>query len=405
MRAARWAEYERKATALDVGRGLAILSVIYGHALAPWFMGAGEQFSQAGFLQWKFGASFMMTFFFFLSGIGWREDKSFASTMRQAGTLVLVAWLACVSFDVVRLVATIIGVAMPLGLAPLGFVDFAKDAARMALLGDAYSLSSLWFLTALAVVRVFAALISRFGAFAVICSAALLLVLTLTSTSFGWRNFYQVNLIGVAFIAFLAGHAARGLLRGLERSMSGAYALTLSMGILTVLTFDMNQGCRWDVLARCGQDWLGGGFGVSMVIGQFGNIPMFAITAVTGTLFVLGLSVLLARFGGIVGNKLDTWGRNSLNLLIVNALFLHVGNELVTRWILPHVKADNPLFFVALLTLTMAANLFLVHALARPLRRLQSLARRIATEIVDIGERVLSAGVALRAHRVSQVND
>ena len=69
MRAARWAEYERKSTALDVGRGLAILSVIYGHALAPWFMGAGEQFSQAGFLQWKFGASFMMTFFFFLPSI------------------------------------------------------------------------------------------------------------------------------------------------------------------------------------------------------------------------------------------------------------------------------------------------------------------------------------------------
>ena len=78
-------------SALDIGRGLAIVSVIYGHALAPWVLTAGDNFNEAAFLQWKFGAAFMMPFFFFLSGLGWRDEKSFASTARQALTLVLIA--------------------------------------------------------------------------------------------------------------------------------------------------------------------------------------------------------------------------------------------------------------------------------------------------------------------------
>lgn len=75
-RAARWAGYgQGRVSALDVGRGIAIVSVIYGHALAPWFMNAQGTFSDAAFLQWKFGASFMMAFFFFLSGVGWPEKS------------------------------------------------------------------------------------------------------------------------------------------------------------------------------------------------------------------------------------------------------------------------------------------------------------------------------------------
>jgi len=77
--------------ALDAGRGLAILAVFYGHALAPWFMQGEAYFSEAAYMQWRFGASFMMPFFFFVSGLAWRADKSLWATLRESITLVLIA--------------------------------------------------------------------------------------------------------------------------------------------------------------------------------------------------------------------------------------------------------------------------------------------------------------------------
>ncbi|HYD88200.1 MAG TPA: acyltransferase [Vitreimonas sp.] len=404
-RVGRWAGYEGRANALDVGRGIAILSVIYGHALAPWFMGAGEHFSEAAFLQWKFGASFMMVFFFFLSGVGWREDKSLATTLRQALSLVILTLIACVLFDLLRLIATLAGFAAALGVDPLEPMRFVRGLARMAVLGDVYSLTALWFLVALAVVRVIAAVANRFGDLVLIGVGLGLFALTLTATALSWRNVYQIDLLGVAFLAFIAGHYARDLVQALERRRAAAYALLLVAGAGTALTFHLNEGCRWDVTAQCGQAWLGGHFGVSMVIGQFGNIPMFMVTAVCGAAFAMSLSILLARYGGFVGARIDAWGRNSLNLLVVNSLFLHLVNPQIERWVMPRIAGEGVLFFLGLLTLTMALNLAAVHALTRPLKQLNNLSLRLAREALDLAHRPFGAIVVRRALRVSQGND
>lgn len=403
--AAKWAGYQRRATALDVGRGIAILSVIYGHALAPWFMGAGEHFSEAAFLQWKFGASFMMVFFFFLSGVGWREDKALSTTFRQALTLIILTIAASALFDVLRLVTTLGGFVGALGVAPLDPVRFARGIARMAVFGDVYSLTALWFLVALAVVRVVAALARRMGNGVLLAVGVALFVITLTATAMSWRNVYQINLLGVAFLAFVAGHYGRDIVQKLERRPMAAYALLLIGGAGAALTFHLNDGCRWDVAAQCGQAWLDGRFGVSMVIGQFGNIPMFIVTAVFGVGFAMALSILLARFGGLAGSKLDAWGRNSLNLLIVNSLFLHLLNPQVERWIMPRIEGEGALFFVGLLALTMAANLYAVHALTRPLKQLNSFSTRTAREALDLFSRARDTIAARRAVRVSQGHD
>ena len=398
----KWAGYGVRVNALDVGRGLAIISVIYGHALAPWFMTAGENFSHGAFLQWKFGASFMMAFFFFLSGVGWREDKSLNATMRQALTLVVLTVLASVLFDVLRLAATMGGFAQALAVTPLEPLKFLRGIARMIVLGDVYSLTALWFLVALAVVRVIAAIAVRYGPMVLIGVALVLFVLTLVGTQLSWRNAYQINLLGVAFGAFIAGHLMRDAVATLERKPAAAYALLLIGGVGVASTFHLNDGCRWDVFAQCGCDWLGGEFGVSMVIGQFGNIPMFLITAAFGIAFGMALSILLAKFGGAVGAKLDAWGRNSLNLLVVNSLFLHLLNPQVERWLVPRIEGDGVIFYVALFALTMIANLYAVHALTRPLKRLNSISTRIARETLELIARLRAAIVTRRGVRVSQ---
>lgn len=391
-----------RASVLDIGRGLAIVGVLYGHALAPWFMGAGEHFSGGAFLQWKFGASFMMVFFFFLSGLGWRQEKSLPSTLRQSLVLIAIAWLASAAFDAFRLSLSLTGVTAALGIPPLDLVAFLRDLARMAVYGDAYALSALWFLAALAVVRLIAAAAFRFGGLAVAGTAALLLALTLQATEHGWRNYYQVSLLGVAFLAFVAGHVARGAVAELERNRHAAFGLFVVAGAVVFSTFGLNQGCRWDATANCGQDWLNGGFGVSMVIGQFGNLPLFFITAAAGVGFALASSILLARAGGAAARKLGKWGANSLNLLVVNAVFLHTAVPLIAYFLVPHIAADNLLFFMALFVATMAVNLYAAHALARPLRLLARAANGFVGLALDHGAAAAEAIVAWRRPRVSQ---
>ncbi|MEZ6022621.1 MAG: hypothetical protein R3C16_04210 [Hyphomonadaceae bacterium] len=179
-----------RANALDVGRGLAIMAVLYGHALAPWFIDANDRFSEAAFLQWKFGASFMMCFFFFLSGAGWRDHRSLDTTLRQALTLLLITWFASVAFDVVQFAIDLAGLGPALGVDPVDAVKLFRNAARMALFGDAYSLSAPLFLAALAIVRVLAALVMRVGALPTLALAVALMVLSLSATELYWRNYH-----------------------------------------------------------------------------------------------------------------------------------------------------------------------------------------------------------------------
>lgn len=404
-RVSRWAGYaDLGANTLDVGRGLAIMSVIYGHALAPWFAGASAHFSEGAFLQWKFGAAFMMVFFFFLSGAGWREDRSLETTFRQAGALVLIAWLASVMLDLVLWGLTVGGLAPAMVQAPLSLLDVVRNAARMAAYGHDYSMSALWFLTAMAVVRVLAAISLRVGARASWLLAAILLVATFASVEMGWRNFYQLNLIGVAFVAFLCGHALSGAIRDLERWPHAAFALLVIAGGVTIGTFALNQGCTWDVAARCGRGWINDRFGVSMIVGQFGNIPLFALTAAAGVAFATALSVLLARFGSLAGRRFAVWGRASMDLLIVNCLVLEVLNPVLSLWVAPQVAADHALFFVTLFAVALALNLALAALLKRSLRRLRAAAARIAGWIVGFGLQLhlLATG---RRLRVSQGHD
>jgi hypothetical protein len=392
--------------ALDIGRGIAIVCVIYGHALAPWVLTAGENFNEAAFLQWKIGAAFMMPFFFFLSGLGWREGKSFVDTARQALTLVLIALFASAAYDLARLCVSLIGVAPMLGGQTLTIGGYFAGIVRMILIGDYYSLSPLWFIVALALVRVLAAIAVRLKPMGAAALTAGVLALSVASIDLDWRNVYQLKPLGFAFLFFMAGRVARDPFHALLRRPVAAWAMVLGGAALVAMTFHLNEGCRWDVFARCGETWLDGRFGVALIHGQIGNVPMFAITALAGIGFACGLAATLARLGGAVARKLDAWGGASLNLLIVNAGFLHVGNVFVDRWIVPNFRPENALFFIALFALTLAANLIALHALARPLRWLHRSARASARQIVDaLAGAPAALAWAQRSDRVSQRND
>ena len=370
--------------ALDVGRGLAILAVIYGHALAPWFVDAGAHSSHWAFLQWKFGAAFMMPFFFFVSGLAWRSEKSLWATLRESLTLILIAIGASVVLDLVLLGLSAGGLTPLIGRPPMTFEGLGLNLLRMLVAGDLYSLSALWFLTVLALARLIAAMTSRLGPWAGTLAAALLFGLYLAVEAFGWRNFYQMAILWAGFIAFVAGRASRSLFDNLERQPAPAMIVAAAAFLLTAGTAGFNRGCEFEFARWCNLSFLNDRFGVSMFMGAFGYLPLFVFTAATGIVFATALSTLIARYGGGVANVLKRWGRNSLNLLIVNAAFLELVNPGVWRYIAPRVGGDDPLFFAALFIVAVLANIAAAGLLRPALARLRLGARDIATFIVDL---------------------
>ncbi len=370
--------------ALDAGRGLAILAVFYGHALAPWFMQGEAFFSEAAYMQWRFGASFMMPFFFFVSGLAWRADKSLWATLRESMTLVLIAIGASVAYDLLLFAITKGGWEALFAQSPLYGRMMLADIVRTVLLGDNYSLSALWFLTVLAAARMMAAICHRLGAWSAIALFVILLGGFLVLLATYVPNFYQARQLWVGFGAFVLGHWARGGFETLRHKLAPTVLIAIAAGALTVATFPLNQGCPFDANAQCGLNFLGGRFGVSMYASLYGFLPLFVFTAAVGTIMATALAVLLARYGGPIGALLRRMGRNSLNLLIANAFILEFINPLIVREIVPRVGVPSPLFFVALVVVTIVVNLALAGLLRPLLTRLRSLSRKFAVLVVDV---------------------
>ncbi|GAM96454.1 hypothetical protein U91I_00073 [alpha proteobacterium U9-1i] len=370
--------------ALDVGRGLAIVAVIYGHALAPWFVETGARFNELAYLQWKFGASFMMPFFFFVSGLAWRAEKTLWAAVREALTLIFVAIGASLAHDLVVLALSAGGVAPIAAQAPMTWQVFFANAWRMIALGDVYSLSALWFLPALALTRVLAALCSRVGAWASVAMGVALFALYLVSRDEGWANVYQSKVLWAGFIAFMAGHWLRDGFDTLAQRSKLTWAIAIAGFALTAATAGFNRGCEFDALRYCTFDFLSGHFGVSMFASAFGFLPLFVFTAAAGSLMATAASLVIVRHGAFVAGLLKRLGRNSLNLLIVNAALLELVNPLVWRDIAPNIDASGPLFFAALFAVAMLANIIAAGLLRPALTRLRLVSRDVAQSLVSL---------------------
>ena len=333
--------------------------------------------------------------------MSWRAGHSLRTVLRQSLVLLAIAWGASVVVDTARLAITSAGLAGLVGIEPVDLWRFVKNAARMALLGDKYSMSPLWFLAALAVVRLLAAIAARVGVWVTVAMAAALLVGGFLASEAHTRNFYQLHLIGVAFVSFLAGGAARPLWTRIETSPRLAASVLLVAGAAFFATWPLNQGCPFDASARCGYSWINGEFGVTMIHGEFGNLALFAIAAIAGIAFASAATVLLTRAARGFAERCAGWGRSSLNLLIVNGLFVEFATPVISLWVAPLI-APGPVFFALLLIAMGAANLAAADALARPLRWLRNWARdtaRLLTEPPPALLRAFAAPKRLRPRR------
>lgn len=390
--------------ALGVGRGLAIIFVMYGHALAPWVIDAGDHFSEAAFFQWKLGASFLMAFFFFLSGMAWRESTSLKAVLRQTIGLILIAWSASVFIETTRLVLTNVGLGAPFGHDAISPWQYIKSIARTAILGDHYTMATMWFLTALGLARLIAAITIRIGLWAVATAAVLLLAAGFAVTALGLRNIYQIAELGLAFVAFVGGRAARPLFQRMEASLSVALGVCVVAALVTLSTFSLNQGCPFDMSARCGSPWMNGNFSVTVAWGVYGFLPLFVLTTLSGIALLSSASIVLARLGPALGWRLAVWGRNTIALLVVNGAYLEFIHPVIARFVATNVRADSLPFFVALFAFTMAVNFAVAALMHRPLKAWLAAAMKLAALAVD-GPRLARALSGQRRPRVSEMGE
>lgn len=374
--------------ALGVGRGIAIIAMMYGHALAPWTLFAGDRFSDMAFVQWKFGASFLMMFFFFVSGLSWRETSSLRSTLRQSVGLILFAWSASALVEIAWLGISAAHLSAFWSEEPVSAVQTIKNIVRAALLGDYYAMPTMWFLTTLALVRLFAQLISRLGVWVVALTCIAMVALGLATVAFEWRNFYQVATIGIGLTGFMCGHYARPLYQRVEKNAGAAFAVLIVFGALLVATFGLNQGCPLDVTASCTSPRWNDNFAVAFGFGLLGNLPLFAVSAAAGCLFATSLSILLARQRGALGWWLAGVGRNTVALLVVNGAMLQWVHPLIVRFVTPWAPANAWYFYVGLLAFTIIVNLALAFVLQRPLKAWFAIVMKLATSIVDLPARL-----------------
>lgn len=318
---------------IDVTRGLAILLVVYAHALVM-FMPQGAAPVDLAYVQMKFLSSFGMPVFFLVSGFVYRV-KSNRRVCVASLTLLFMAYACHVAGWLLNSVSegffSLQALALPL----------AKHSGLLPV--------AIWFLVASAFVHLiyhFAerAPLSRkwliFGAV-----AALWVVARLSD-----RNYFYIGAWAPGLLFLASGHqlAKSGWLNKKIRSpMVGGLGVVASMAVVGVLA-PLNLGCEFDPTSACVFD--NGTFSVSLLDGSTGFLPLFLLTATIGSCGFWLLAQQLSRYEGL-SNQLTRLGRYSLALFTMNAFVLSYVQPQLQQFL----PEEVPLWLVVVLPVGLAA--------------------------------------------------
>ena len=362
---------------IDVAKGVGILLVVMGHALelhlGDGAGGArGAAFSSSAFTVWKFIYSFHMPLFFVLAGLatgrlsGTRPDRAAAGAL----SLVLVATALQLVFAPLRL-----ALALPSEASMATLTDIVRAVVWPALKLECYAIVVVWFLPCLALVRLASWRIANATPAAAAAWIAALGLACLTEQHLG-VGYLQLRSIIVAAAFFAVGQCL-GDLR-LDRLPRRTHATVFGAALLiALLTFDANHGCAFSIARACpGPRY--GEFAVLMVSGAFGFFPLFAVSALAGSIAVLSAGLLLegrARLLGFIGQR-------SIDVLIVNGVVLTFVQPLLA----PHVAGFAPPLVALPLTALQVAVAVALHPI---LNALLSSCRGAATRL--LAARVLPA--------------
>jgi acyltransferase len=282
-----------RSVSIDAARGIAIVLVMYGHALELSFLDR-EDMPPALFYQWQVIYSFHMPLFFIISGLLYRTKPL---VLPLSNTLFMIL-MAC-SYHVVGWVMNIV----------LGHHETART-----LLVPIFYLSGLyptvmWFLVALGLSSLAYSVIAESNRAVSICVIAVIFIMFTVAEAFH-RNHFQAASILPAVAFYGIGHyiARKDIVRRFHRHAVIAIPLTIAT---TCLLAPLNRGCPLNPFQYCSD--VSDRFVVWMVEGRVGFLPLFMATAVAGSLGIM-----------LVADALVRWKRPALAVSWLGSRTIHV---------------------------------------------------------------------------------
>jgi fucose 4-O-acetylase-like acetyltransferase len=306
---------------IDAMRGLAILLVIFGHALEIFiFKRLAGDFSLAAEDLYRAIYSFHMPLFYFVSGMVslTLPKKSLRTVLAASGALIFMALLSHAAF----LPAQIITHAR-LKTMMLPFFSWSD-----------FNIITTWFLVSIAFVRIFAWLYLRGGIWRRLTILIFLTASWVVSCRLGIRIF-QIHTLAPGLLFFLLGNSVvrkMSVMKTLKKS--SLIIISVAAFAVVAMTYSLNKGGLVPVLGDNSHEANRHAFCVFFLSGWYGNPFYLFLTASAGILGVLSLA--LAESNRMLERLLAKVGEETLSLLLLNGVFL-VGVQ-------PALRAFFPVF-------------------------------------------------------------
>ena len=341
---------------VDIARGMAILLVIFGHAIEVFFQ--NPQIGPTIMTIWKFIYSFHVPLFYFLSGVV-APKGSMGRIIRSSVRLLLLSQL-------VDLPALILSVTI------LGHQTAAHQILLNGITFSGQTLIVTWFLASLAIIQWVSVVHDHVRA-PLKALIWVLLFLALLWHEATRANFFQIGSLLAGFLFYRSGLAARRVIEWLDAS-SRRFAI-LSFGVFAFLgTYwldTLNGGCSFSLAQDCPN--IAGRFVVFLFNGDMGHFPLFIAAAALGITGSLGISKSLCANAFIITRILRFLGENSLLLLVINGYFLIFFEK--NQAVMPYFAGQGSLALAMSLTTGMvAAQVCLAWLIKRPFSWLDRLA-------------------------------
>lgn len=359
-----------RAQLIDIAKGIGIILVALGHFLEIGFMHRPDgQFSHVAFFPWQFIYSFHMPLFFFLAGFTSKSlsKRAFEDVLRSSLTLMVLA----------------VAIHLAAGMADLAFLhgdpgfspaDYLGSLALGAATGSGLKTIVIWFLVALAVIRVLAFALLRFASpqLAVLIGAGL----CVGSIAFGsteLRNVFQYKAIFGGLPFFVAGlFVSLGQLQRLSRFYWFVPAIPAAIVLLSINLLNCNaETCPGE---------LGGYSGVLLATGKYGNPALFAINACLG--IYLALVVAEALGTTRAADWFQALGARTISILIVNGVMLQYVNPVLKGSIELQSIYEMALFLLLLVPSLVIANIAIAWACEGPITSLRRFSQRLADRLM-----------------------
>jgi len=326
---------------LDAARGLGILLVICGHLLEPTFIEQGDITGGLAFTIWRTIYAFHMPFFFLVTGMADKlvERRRASNVTGTALQLVLTALV----FSLLAYIPQVIA----------GSVSITEILMRH-LAGQRLGLAPLWFLIALALVRILYAAASKISDRVVYWSfLGAVLVASEACAKYQFKPWYFQSLLG-GFPFYLIGR-----LTNAEGSKVSAPAAL----------------CGLAALLACSSDNF-----VHLAAGQYGDLPNFVAGALGGCCLSLAL---IEHLRGVALTAAAYLGRRSFELFVISGIVLAASPMMR--------QLDNATGILLILLVGIPSQIVLARFLRRPI----TAARRAIDAVVEVWRH--PRGVSARA--------